>query len=288
MRFQVLLVAAALLAAGCLADDDPRDSDPAARFTEPSGAATLPWGLTDCQAVIATVAADEAALAPFLPDGFRSLSMTEVAGLGLPVDPVGGGNLGIEVLTCASGVGLDGSIQGLHYGSVFTMVEPPAELADGNVTFHFVKWDVMIPDQPRRDVLAGRGVPAVDGAGYMLQFQQVGDATLFDAVLEMDGDVHTLRGAAAAPYDTEGSFVEFTAVPDGFVTWHTVFTWASVAVGPVVLEPSPGSLVAEILGTGPAVGAAFAGVIDLHDARIELPATSPAESDAADSGEMDQ
>lgn len=229
------------LLSGCIVDQ-LRGLEPA----EPLPT-VLPWGLTGCTFVVAIVPVPASRLEGRLPAGFTPLTPAEI---GLPADPRGNGNVGIEAWKCNGGVGHNESVELnlTDYGAVFSFVRPPDELAVNGSRFHFVKWDVLIPDETRRAILLEHGVPAQNGTVTVRQFRSVADQTLFDVGLELNG-TFTLGGATAVPDASMLSFAftEFTQTPHGLATWTTNVTAATVTSGsgPIVI---PEGFVREVVG----------------------------------------
>lgn len=240
-RLVCLLVALASLLAGCALD--PRQLAP------PEPAETiLPWGLAGCSFVVAVVPVPAGRLADRMPPGFRPLSPTEI---GLPDDPRGDGNLGIEAWRCNDGVGHNESVE-LHdvpYGAVFSFVEAPEHLRDNESRFHFVKWDTLVPDEERRLLLERHGLPALNGTAEFRRFQDVAGRLLLDVGLELNG-TYSFDGAAGAP--AEGmdafAFTEFTPTPHGLARWRTDVTAAQVLSGGGGFVSVPAGYARDVLG----------------------------------------
>ncbi|HEX2065406.1 MAG TPA: hypothetical protein VHI93_01200 [Candidatus Thermoplasmatota archaeon] len=253
------------LLAGCLS--------PPAEVPLPGDAPVLPldlaWGLTGCKAAVIAFSVPASAVAPHLPPGFRPMGIPEGAfGVsGTPSD----GSFGMEMMECQSGTGLAGEVKGISYGSYFAFVEPPAELSRSNVTYQFYKWDVLVPDAARRDLLAERGVPARNGTASFSRFDRVGQAIAFDGLLQLGNATHRFQGTAAAPDAPTGSFVEFTKVPRGVAVWSANYTWSEIVVGPALVDAGGAGLAAKILGPGQHAGGGFVGVINFGPASIALP-----------------
>lgn len=235
-----LAVLLALLVSGCIAD--PRALAP----PEPTET-TLPWGLAGCSFVVAVVPVPPERLADRMPEGFRSLTFEEI---GLPADPRGRGNLGVEAWRCNDGVGHNESVllNDVSYGAVFSFVEPPEALRHNESRYHFVKWDVLIPDAPRRDLLADAGVPALNGSVEMARFQQTAGRLVFDVRLDLNG-TYALQGSAAAPADDlkTMTFTEFTPARDGLVRWRTNVT-AEVSLAGAGVLAVPAGFARDVLG----------------------------------------
>lgn len=204
-------------------------------------ATVIPWGLSGCSFVVAFVPVPAARLSDRMPAGFKSLSFTE---MNFPSDPRGEANLGVEAWMCQEGVGHNESVvlHAVPYGAIFTAVEPPADLKDNASALHFLKWDVLIPDAPRRGLLQRAGVPAMEGNVTMNRFaQSPAGGIAYDVALDLNG-TFTFRGTSILPEAslTSFSFTEFTAVPDGFAVWRTNVTADTAFVGGGVLTTPPG------------------------------------------------
>lgn len=234
-------------------------------------AEVLDWDLIDCEAILTILPASAAALAPHLPPGFTPIPFADVvAELDVPVDP-SDGNIGVETFVCESGQGLEAPVEAITYGSYYTMVTPPEEFRR-DVTFHFVKWDVLIPDPDRRMFLQERGVPARDGGVSTTAFLQQDSLKLGDQSLTLGETDHFLTANGVAPAATpEGRIAEFTPTDAGLVEWQTDYIFHSVANGAAVVDVGAGDLLAEIIGTGPQVGASFIGTLSFVNGEIRLP-----------------
>jgi hypothetical protein len=239
---------------------------------QPTGR-TLDWGLTDCRGVIALVPSSPEVLEPHLPDGFAATFPAGVAAL-LPPDPRLEAVVGLEVLDCAEGVGLHGTVEGLDYASFFTFAEPPAHLRSPDRDFHFVKWDVLVPDAPRRDVLRRYGLAARDGEATFRTWLPGAGGTAFDVGWTFEGgEGYRFRGVAGAPVDFIGSFVEHSSAGNGLAAWTTQFEAAAATGGAGVVELAQGGFPARVLGR--TVADAYFLVpagLDFVDGLITLPA----------------
>src|SRR5687767_5211523 len=107
-----------------------------------------------------------------------------------PMNPSDEGNFGIEMFTCDAGVGLNGSVPDLVYGSLFTAVLPPAAMRVPGAKHHFVKWDVLIPDADRRALLQSEGVPAVDGKAAFASYEAVGPGFQFEGEMLLGNETY--------------------------------------------------------------------------------------------------
>lgn len=240
------------------------------------GGRTLDWGLSGCRAVIALVPVEPAALQAHLPEGFTATVPDSVAAV-LPPDPRLDAVIGIEALDCAQGVGLHGTVDDLDYGSFFTFVDPPAHLAAPERDLHFVKWDVLIPDAPRRDVLRRHGLAARDGAVAFETWLPGAGGTAFDVDLAFEGgEGYRFRGVAGAPTAFTGSFIEHSPATGGLATWTTQYDAAAASGGGGTVELAPGGFPAQVLGRTLADAYFLVPTgLDFTDGAIVLPPPAP-------------
>ncbi|MBW3582062.1 MAG: hypothetical protein KY455_03090 [Euryarchaeota archaeon] len=241
MRLPVFFVIGALLLSGCVteeSDDEARDEG-----VVPPGPVVLPWDLLDCAYVVWGVPVAGDALEPHLPEGF-TLGRSDG-----PLAPVvGDAFLGFESFVCDSGMGLDGRVEGMTYGSLFTSVEPPEDLAIDGIDQYYYKWDPLVPDEPRRLFLQEAGMMA-----------RTGTATIDRPVEGLKRAAYTLEGVgsfsleapgtAPTPADGGGPFAEFTPLADGgHAVWRADYTTETRGSGDGVFRVDPGSWAAEVLG----------------------------------------
>lgn len=243
------LIALALATAGCLSSGpDASLADPPDKPAPES--LDLDWGLTDCQAVVAFFDVEPEQVAAHLPDGFEPVSTAQgLAGAG--PNPTGFASFGMELFACTSGVGLNGSVESMAYGSYFAFVDPPEELRDPDVDAHFYKWDVLVPDPDRRELLADHGLLARNGSVSFSDFTQAASVAAVEGELEIEGAVHRFSGHAAAPGPGTLAFVEFTHGTDGLVLWRTNAVSSAVGTGSGSVDVADDTLAAEVLGAGP-------------------------------------
>ncbi|MEX2291828.1 MAG: hypothetical protein WD794_16065 [Mycobacteriales bacterium] len=217
---------------------------------------TLEWGLTDCRGVVALIPVDRATLQPHLPAGFSPTLPPSVAAL-LPPDPRLEAVLGLEVFDCVQGEGLHGPVEGLDYASFWTFVEPPAHLADHGKQLTFFKWDTLVPDEPRRELLREYGVPARDGhVALDLWSDEVvpstgsgAPAVALDAGWSFDGgERYTFTGVATAPVEFAGSFVEYGHAGTGLAKWATDYRSLRALGGAGAVTLDPAGFPAQALG----------------------------------------
>ena len=264
MRLAPLLVLALLLP-GCVAPADA--GGPPAAEGDASGARVLPWGLADCTYVVADVPVRADALRPFLPEGFEP----QTVGGGPLAMVQGEAYLGIEAIRCAHGVGLDGDVADLHYGSIFTGVVPPADLAVPDVDVQFVKWDVLVPDAPRRDLLRAAGLPARAGSVTHDLGRVTADVR---ATLTLEGvGAFAIEGAApreGGPF--EGTFVEFMPSDQGgLARWRATYAATSARSGLATVTLEPGSWVAQVVGGERATAPFIVGRWSFPEGNVTLP-----------------
>lgn len=267
----VSLSVLSILLSGCVTPGDPQTT---AEGPAQSTAADVvfPWSLTDCAFAVAFVPADPAAVAAHIPSGFRLESDA----------------LGIEVFRCASGAGLNGSVDDIVYGSYFAAVSPPDDLALEGVDQYYYKWWVLVPDEERRDAFAALGMPVLDGTGSInadpLALGPVHGATMDVASI----GAHTFRFVAPEQEAGDGGgdewFAEFTPLADGgHAVWRSLYTVARAGGGPGVVEVPAGSMAAEILGGTVARANINTGVWSFHDGDVTFPAPTDG-ADGADAG----
>lgn len=237
---------------------------------------TLDWGLSGCRAVIALVPVEPSAVQPHVPEGFTATVPDSVAAV-LPPDPRLDAVLGIEALDCAEGIGLHGAVADLDYGSFFTFVEPPAHLAAPEHDLHFVKWDVLVPDAPRRDVLRRHGVAARDGGTDLTTWLSGAGGTAFDVGLTFEGgEGYRLRGVAGAPTPFTGSFIEHSATSTGLATWTTSYDAASAVGGTGTVQLAAAGFPARVVGRTLADAYFLVPTgLDFTDGAIVLPPPGP-------------
>ena len=266
----ILVLAAAL--AGCADLRGNLEAEPAPAFRE-----VLAWGTTNCQFAVAIMAIDQSDIGARVPEGFRVLSIPEIPDFPVPAEPRGDGNLGVELFSCESGTGLNATanVTPMVYGSVFSFVEPPADKRDENATYHFLKWDVLIPDEARRAMLVAEGVPAVPGNVTFSRFQDVGPLTAIQGRMELGEDVYVFdAGGQAQDVAAMGaiSFVEFTDVGrDEFVVWRTNMTAQTMQSGSGFLDLSGASWVREVVGSARPQAYYLTGLASFEDGSIALP-----------------
>lgn len=261
---------------GCVTNDETGTAPPPSAGGD-AGLSELqiPWVLTECRFVVGIVSAPTARLAPYLPKGFRAISLGEHAHPSAP-NPGSEGNIGVEAFICKEGQGLNETVTGISYGSYFSTVAPPPELRRTDVKFHFLKWDVLIPDAPRRALLQSYGIPAREGSASIAQFTRQGETYAVDATLSLNGtSVARIVGADTIP-EPAGSFIEYTQTPGGIAAWYTKYT--PVAVGTGRVKFAAGSFGAKLAGTDELQGLSFGGMVSFKEGTLKLPAQPTAKA----------
>lgn len=263
----LLLVTAGLT--GCLGG--PADPPPGADQGAPgAGSTVVGWDLLGCTALVWFVPADAEAVAAALPEGFTPRGV-----IGLPVGDAPPGidaYLGFEAFTCDTGQGLDGPVEDMTYATVFTSVDPPEELrVDGVGDQHYYKWHVLVPDQPRRDLLQDAGVPAVDGRVDLAQTVP----GVWSATVDLDGiGTVSIEGPAQGepqPTDAEIPFAEFTPATGGLALWQATASDISRTGGTGTWAVPEGSWMADVLGASQGAASFDLDLWSFVDATIELP-----------------
>lgn len=262
-----VILTAMVLLPGCLGTPPaaaPRDDDQAP-------ADTLAWGLTACRYVVAWGYVDGDAVEPFLPEGMSVRRSTDA----FPPDPGGDTLFGADAMACGSGMGLEDEVAPLGYGYVWAAADPPeAWLQEGvDPDEHYAKWDVLVPDAPRREALAARGVPVHDGAAT------VDDAPMGpDATVAYDG-LGTLRiqGLTTRPIGAfDGAFVKMSEAEDGAVAWRAQATSGPRTTGHALMTFPEGSWMADVVGDTTLRGGYHAGTWSYDEARLVFLDSVPA------------
>lgn len=220
---------------------------PGAR-AKPRAGDSIAWGLTACDAVIALIPVDADSVQAHLPKGFTAEVPDSVRAL-LPPDPRLEAVFGLEGLACEEGVGLKRDVDGMQYGSYWTFVEPPKRLADDAYPLRFFKWDTLVPDRPRRNFLAARGLPVSDGDTTFTSWNPTPVGIAFDVTLRLGGSTHRFLGSAGSPVDFSGTFVEFTKARRGLSAWRTAYDSTRAVGGTGIVEMQAESFPAEVVGS---------------------------------------
>lgn len=268
---RVLPVVAILLLAGCVSPGGDGQKDAPVADGGAGGAADatlLPWTLLDCTFFVMEVPVDGDRLRERLPEGFE---LDDSGGL-VPVLP--GAYLGIEAFECARGAGLDGEIvEPIAWASFFTNVVPPERLAREDVNFHFVMWDTLVPDAPRRERLAAHGLPVRDGT---VTFERTAPVPQTRVAFTLDGvGAFIMEGVEARPGEPfGGTFIQFMEAEDGrLASWNTSYQAESVVSGRALLTMEPGSWPAQVLGAERAAGTFITGRWSFPDGTTTFPAS---------------
>jgi hypothetical protein len=252
-----LLILAALAMPLCL-DAPPAPCAPPCA-TGPADAAPdrLAWSLEGCRTVFAGVPVAASALQPHLPPGFRPIPFTV---RGSEADAT----LAFDAYACASGLGLNGSVEPLTYGSVYAPVVPPADRMRANVATYFVKWDFLVPDADRRAFFESVGLPARDGAA------SVGPSDAFEAAVSLEGAIRfTMQGALAPGGRTfDLTFVEFTPAADGLAEWTVHSRIAGVASGSGLVRLDGPHWATGVVGTEAVVASLELVEYSVHDSEV--------------------
>lgn len=282
MRAARLLVGLLVLAmlAGCVT---PPATEPAPSTPALSSPAPIAWTMANCHFGVALTAVPAAAVQPFVPEGFRIQSVAEAGAEGqvgqdVP-NPQDDGNIGFEVFRCEKGSTLDGQMDGMVYASVFTGVEPPADLRR-DVQNHFVKWDVLIPDDARREVLVAAGIAAHAGQATAATEILGASMTSYEGSATIEGlGAFAFSGRSVAPLP-DGAFTEYTETPNGLVEWTMRYHLVSGGAGPQTVTIPDGAWFNEIIPAGTHEGFGFSGIIDFEEGSIAFPTAGNASAAA--------
>lgn len=263
MRVWPLVVV--LLLPGCVEPPSAQAPPPSSTAGE---ARVLPWGLEGCEYIVGMIPVEPSALEPHLPEGFVAVPFLNLAA-GTPADRA---ILGVEAFVCERGATLDGESTGMEYGSFWTSVRPPEELAHEDASLHTVRWDTLVPDAPRREALAAAGLPARAGSAEVRDAPGGREARYeLDGVGAMDLSMTMTRRPIAAP--PSGIAVEFMpAEGGGLAVWRADYAWEGEVLGGHGHVTLPeGSWPAEVAG-GARVPAQFhAGRWSFTNGSVTLP-----------------
>lgn len=263
---RVALAVACLFLSGCL---QPSPGPPEPGPATGSDAHTYSWGISDCAFVIVAVPVERERLAPFLPEGFRP-APTRLSPL--PAGPRA--SIELDAYRCRTGVGLDGTLDDLAYGSYYVAVEVPPSLHVTGHEAYFVKFDVLVPDAPRRTQWQDVGLPARAGDARVA----VAGPTVFASLDLAGAGGFRLTGTvgAAEPLVRPLPFMEYTPLGAGSLArWRARLHDADIAEGAGTVEILPGSWVADLVGATRVPATFIAGTWNLDEANVTLPIAWP-------------
>ncbi|MDX1611317.1 MAG: hypothetical protein R3185_03035 [Candidatus Thermoplasmatota archaeon] len=275
---RALVLALVLLTAGlagCLGgeeDSTPPTNESEADTPPPDTATVLPWGLAECQGVIAAIPVEAEAMADRLPENFTYQTPEE---FGLPPDMRGDAVLGIEAFRCENGTTITSEVSPMVYASLFAPVHPADDVATDD-PLQFVKWEVLIPDADRRELLVAAGVPAVNGSAELNTFTGLpAGGFALEITATMDGGTYTFRGTAPQPmeeFQAPSSFTEYTPTPEGLVLWQTETIAPDMHQGTGTVSLPAGSWASEVVGQEQTQAFLLtSGQATFHNATITLP-----------------
>lgn len=267
-RLQWVLLLAVLALAGCA-------SPPPDELAPPqSGPTTYPWGLMECDFVIARVPLPPETLQPLLPEGFAPLVVGDQGGA-MGIAPTA--ELHLDAYECRHGIAFDGSPVALpRYGSFYIPVVPPLELREPGYEAYFVKLDTLQSDDNTRAVLEAGGLPVHEGDAEV----RPDPLGIWTATLELEGGggFQLQAGIVGPPTEQEAPlpFIEFTPLGGGgLARWHARLHDATFHEGIAQLTPSPG-LAAEVAGSETRTVQFIAGTWNLDEADVTFPIAWPA------------
>lgn len=230
---------------------------------------TMPWNILDCHFVYATFEVPAAKLTSRLPANWRPYALTPTSA-GLVAD------FALEANDCAEGSGVSGQIEGMEYVSAWSPVSTPARYDVPGLPFVVANWDVVIPDDERRAILADAGASAHDGSvTFGADLSNGMPLAPFAVDYEIEGigafrfDIAPLREITPAG---AGEFGQYTIGEPGSLTyWRTKWAADRSYQGTGVVTLPEGSWHAEVLGAT-SVPARFSfGTWDYFDGKIVLP-----------------
>jgi hypothetical protein len=268
----ILLVSAG---AGCLGGGIQEGAGAARGDLDEDSAGTIeiPWGLESCRASWWLAPASSEALREYLPDGFEPAPTPQLPGM----DVVAGLDtyLGFDAFECRSGAGLNGTLEPIIFGSLFTRVTPPEDYAvqglDGS---YFFRWEVLVADQPRFDHLAALGLAVRMGDAKVEAQTAVGSPGAWQSTLALDGSgTFTFTGSTTGP-EAAGDdvpYAAYTPAAHDVATWQATATDLTAAFGWGAWTVEPGSWVADVLGAEQGAGPFSVGTWSISDASLLIP-----------------
>ena len=271
MRALAMLVPL-LVVAGCVTPP-ALEPDPDATLSS-----IIPWTLNECRYIVGWSQADPAVIQANLPEGFTVQTGGPVP-LGLPVPAPGPAQraiIGTEAFECASGSGLNGTLEPMTYSSIWIPVVPPDTIDVGDAGAVYYKIHVLVPDAPRRDAMTALGLSVGNGEIAWTQPPTPGSRGSAFSV-EGSGDFAFELLAPREVGASEGSpFMEITPAgelgADGFAIWNANYAWNEdtfVQGSGTITWPS-GHWVTEAIGAERAPGTFHAGVWSFNGT-LELP-----------------
>jgi hypothetical protein len=228
------------------------DTPPAAEGPE-----TIAWEILDCFFIYATPFALASEVEAALPEGF---TIASTGGLT---------QVGIEANVCTSGQGLNGTIEPAGYGSVWVGVVPPEGQGDAGVG-HFVNFDVLIQDEPRRTWMQERGIPARDGS--VERSDLPGGGVTVDFTMDGVGTFAYEVPVAQSAGDAGGTFDQWTPGSEGLTYWITDWQTKGQFVGVGTVDIPAGSIYAAWFPTPTVAAQVGFGTWDYTNGRIVHPA----------------
>jgi hypothetical protein len=293
MRHATLLLGLALLTvgfSGCLAtstdetveaasaDETVEDAGLSPAAVE-NGADRLPWGLSECEFVMAFVPVPASAVEQRLPDGFSARSPEDV---GLPPSLVdaagvdGDALIGVEFEVCERGVGLDGSpVQNMEHATVWTPVYPAEDI--GNA-FAIYKFKGAFDHQPSQDLLEKQGIPDLGfSAGFDVLTQRTGGP--FEASLTWeDAGTYEMRGGGVTDEYVGHAYSLFECVgympipgTEELGRAHTYFHGTSLYEATGTVSVPDGSILDELGSTEQARAYFLFGIGNYKDSSMTFP-----------------
>ncbi len=258
---------ALLSAPGCVAPLEPQDG------TEPLPQATrlvLPFGLEDCDFVVAMVPVDAVLLSERVPRGFQLVTT------GPPIDGVPSALLGLEAFACTS-EGLGDEPVGYAYGSVFTAVSPNATFLKESVDEYYVKWDTLVANATKRDEMRPFGVAAFAGS-VNVALDVTGPIGIVQADLDMgEGGSFSIQATGNQVQNAPGfEYIEYVpAANESLGAWHSTTQARTLTFrGQGVVNVDPTSWFGAILGGGPISAQVATGTWSFAPGNITVPVES--------------
>lgn len=245
---------------------------PVALAATPTGL-TLPWNTLDCEYVYAATQLPAAKLAPHLPPNWRPFSFGQTGTANLVATLV------FEADTCAEGSGVSGQLSPMSYASTWSYILPPPVFRT-DAPFTVYAWDILVPDDERRELLQSHHADVHDGAIALSESLRDGAIVPFSVEYKVGEsdirfDVVPLPNAPnpnPPPTGPAGEWDQYVRGSDGsFTYWRTFWTPYSSQQGVGVVTLEEDSWQAEAFGSTEVPARFFFGTWDYHDGRIVIP-----------------
>lgn len=262
----VALLLSLVVLPGCATHPVAPPSSTATVPTVPSHAPlrSLDWRQADCEAMEWTVPVRSTSLQPYLPDGFQPQAFDGPTGFGAAAW------LGFRAVECSSGLGQDKIMRSVQTGMLFTPVIPPAELRDDRFAgMYEFGWDILVAPDSWRSAAAPWGMPLHDGGCLVGPSAQGWTGEL--AMDRVGTFAMTGRTGGAGQPEAPRDLRMITKGAQGFALWDRTEDNRTTANGAGLWTVTPGSWVAQVLGSTQGAATFHVDDYDLPDAWVHWP-----------------